>query len=1124
MDRGRVAVGAPGPLRALRTAALGQPSKRGADSGRRPRPGHSGPRDPRQGFRRRECAAWSGRYWQRYGAAAHRVGVVYTSADTSAPRLNGPSWTYATKLLPGVGGCCQAVQVDDGIYEALLTKNRRRALDALAKRTEIAAVDPADQPHVLARHVSAVVENALRSQTTEKRIQMLNRLLGALQDDLVLEPVEQLLSVTTEAQAPPRPTTPLAEAALLTNTRDEPSLAGELRAEIGSADGVDLICAFVRWHGVRLLEDDLRELRRRGRPFRVITTTYLGSTERRALDRLADEFGADIRVQYDASRTRLHAKAWLFRRNSGYDTAYVGSSNLSRAALLDGVEWNVRLSSVGTLPLIQKFEATFDSYWNDPAFEPYLPERDRDRLDDALLEAGGGKHSERVTVSLSHLEVRPYPYQQVMLDEIEAERLVHDHHRNLIVAATGTGKTVVAALDYRRLDRSADGERPKLLFVAHRREILEQALRTYREVLNDPTFGSPWFGGQRPERWKHVFASVQSLSSYGVTNIRPDAFDVVVIDEFHHAQAPTYRAILDQLVPTELLGLTATPERADGLDVRAMFGGRIATELRLWDAIGADLLVPFHYFAAADGTDLSGITWRRGFGYDVEELGHEFVNNDARSAVILSEVADKVLDPGGMRALGFCVTVQHAMYMARVFNEAGIRAAALSASSTETQRASALSDLRAGRINVVFAVDLFNEGLDIPEIDTILMLRPTSSATVFLQQLGRGLRRTADKAVLTVLDFVGLTRKEFSFANQYRALTGLSRGRLRRAIEAGFPFMPPGCQIVLDRQAQEIVLENIKSQVAPRWSQVVAEARELGDVSLPEFLEASDLALSDVVRGGTRSWTELRRSAGLTVAEPGPREAELLKRIRALAHVDDPLRTAAYKRLLAGEEPTSPVEQRLAEMLFYSLWPNGGGYGSVAEGLRELRSELAVRRELKSVVGYSFDQAHRLTSMMVGELSDIPLAVHAHYQREEVLSAIGYSSLRRKPNSFREGVLYAPDRNIDGFFVTLKKSEADYSPTTMYRDYPIDRWHFHWESQSTTSVRSPVGRRYLEGSSTVLLFVRPEQRNDFGTAPYMFLGPVTYVSHTGDRPIAIKWKLQSPMPADFFQAATVAAA
>ena len=658
----------------------------------------------------------------------------------------------------------------------------------------------------------------------------------------------------------------------------------------------------------------------------------MGATDPNALDRLVREFGAEVKIQYDAQRTRLHAKAWMFRRHTNFHTAYVGSSNLSRAALLDGVEWNVRLSRVGTPALLAKFEATFDTYWNDPSFETYDPEHDRDRLDDALAEAAGRTAHDRVTISLSGLEVRAFPYQQAMLDLLDVERRVHDRHRNLVVAATGTGKTVIAALDYRRLAEEA-GERPSLLFVAHRREILEQSLRTYREVLNDANFGELYVGGARPERWRHVFASVQSLTAYGATRMAPDAYDLVVIDEFHHAEAATYRRLLDHLTPQELLGLTATPERTDGFDVREFFGGRTAAELRLWDALGADLLCPFHYFAIADGTDLRRIGWARG-RYDDAELANLYTGNRSRAAIVLAQLQDKVLNLGAMRALGFCVSVAHAEFMAQIFREAGVPARAISGSTSAAQRAEALQDLRDRRVNVLFAADLFNEGLDLPDVDTVLFLRPTESATLFLQQLGRGLRRTRDKAVLTVLDFVGHHRKEFRFDRRLRALTGQTRRGLEREIERGFPFLPSGCQIIMDRQSQQIVLENIRSQVGNRWPQVVAELRSYGDQDLRTFLHESGLELSDVLRN--HSWTELRRAAGLPTRSGSDLEAALLKRIRAFAHVDDSERSVAYRRLLADDAPSyadlSPAEQRLARMLFFSLWPGGSNHESIMSG------------------------------------------------------------------------------------------------------------------------------------------------------------------------------------------------
>jgi superfamily II DNA or RNA helicase/HKD family nuclease len=1028
----------------------------------------------------------------------------------------------------------------EGLYESLLTTKLQNQIDeairsGLTPTTEL--VDPAEQPDVFARHIRDAAVRALAAESNpERRRDLVNALLdqlGAHDEELAAAPGQLLSLVALPGPGMPdrktnRPATPLSDAALLTNAHGEPTLGHEIRSELDTADQVDLLCAFVKWYGLRVIEPQLIDLNRRGAPLRVITTTYMGATERVALDRLVRDFGADVKIQYDSIRTRLHAKAWLFTRNTGFNTAYVGSSNLSRSAMLDGVEWNVRLSAIATPPLMQKFSATFETYWNDATFESYDPDRDRDRLDDALADASGRRASERATLSLSGLDVRPYPYQSEMLELLDVERRVHGRHRNLVVAATGTGKTVIAALDYRSLYPAPPKERPSLLFVAHREEILKQSLRMYREVLCDPDFGELYVGGARPERWRHVFASVQSLTAYGVINIPPDAYEVVVIDEFHHAQATTYRRITDHLTPRELLGLTATPERADGTDVRSFFGGRVAAELRLWDALSADLLCPFHYFGVADGVDLSNLKWSKGM-YDQGALSGLYTGNDVRARIVLKQVHDKVADVHSMRALGFCVSIAHAEYMARVFNKAGIPSLTVTSGPGSAIRAEALRRLATREVNAIFTVDVFNEGVDIPTVDTVLFLRPTESATVFLQQLGRGLRRAPDKPVLTALDFVGHQRKEFRFDTRYRAITGATKTGLQRQVEHGFPFLPAGSQIALDRQAQEIVLANIKRQLSTSWKQIVAEMRSCGDLSLTDFLYESGLELGDLLKSD-KSWTRLRREAGFQTRTGGPHEAALLKRVRALAHVDDPERAHTYRRLLADDAATyqelTSDEQRYARMLFFSLWPNGGDFRSYEGGLAALRQEHAVRDELSIVVEYAFDHAQHITAPMSAPLASSPLRTHARYMREEIVAALDYAHLKRLPSGLQTGVLWSEEWKSDAFLITLSKSETDYSPTTMYRDYAISASLFHWETQGRTSVTSPTGQRYIhharEGSS-ILLFAREHKVYELGTAPYLFLGTGQYVSHVGDRPIAITWHLDRPMPTETFAASTVVA-
>ncbi len=1019
--------------------------------------------------------------------------------------------------------------MDEGLYESLWTSALQAHIQGAGDvRADLGAIDTSEQPRVLARFLAERFELLLRSLPPTQRTTLTNDMLAQVEAEHahVVEPAQQLLRVVSdepghETRYATRPSTPLNDAALLTNASGEPSVGSEIDREIRSADHVDLLCAFVKWSGLRLLEDALADLHRRGGRFRVITTTYIGATQRAALDRLARQFGADVRVNLDESRTRLHAKAWHFHRNTGYDTAYVGSSNLSTAALLDGLEWNVRLSRTAMPQLIEKFAATFETYWNDPAFLSYDPDDlvMRERIDAALRVARTGDAPADGRLTLSGLEVRPYFYQQRILDALAAQRTLHDEHRNLVVAATGTGKTVVAALDYQRL---CNAHRPRLLFVAHRAEILQQSLRTYREVLADPTFGELYVGGERPVRWEHVFASIQSLNSTDIRRLPPDAFDVVVIDEFHHASAPSYRTLLEHLKPREWLGMTATPERGDGFDVRALFGGRIAAELRVWEALEQGVLSPFHYFMVSDGTDLSQVRWRRGRYVDAE-LSRLLTGNRARTRVILEQLQDKVVNVHAMTALGFCVGVDHAKYMARAFSYAGIRADYIAGSFATAERERVLRALRSGEINIVFAADLLNEGVDIPDIDTILFLRPTESATVFLQQLGRGLRPHPNKDVLTVLDFVGTQCDEFRFDQRFTALTGRPRGQLRDDVEQHFPYLPSGCQIVLDEVAQRTVLRSLRSQLNLRWNQLVAELQHLPQArTLGEFLDTAGLTLTDVLRGKDRTWTALQRAAHRRLANKGPRETHLTGRVRALAHVDDPVRASAYTRLL--RDPGAQSDPRLAAMLYFSLWPDRGGFTTPRSGLLSLVDEPAVRDELQEVVALAYADARRPTApLVVPGADDSPLQLHARYQREEILAALGWTAEGRSPNSFREGVAYLRDSNTDVLFITLRKADAKFSPTTMYRDYPVSRDLFHWESQSTTTLRSPTGQRYLSGASTVLLFARAQRTNDLGTSPYLCLGPAQYVEHRGERPIAITWRLETPMPADVFAAWSVAA-
>jgi superfamily II DNA or RNA helicase/HKD family nuclease len=1013
--------------------------------------------------------------------------------------------------------------LEPGLYEALVTaalSQRIADLPAATVSPELRPLADADASDRLSRQVAAAVARAIEdvpendraklgANITDQLLELLAQLSKAVDrdTDIPLDPPQVLASILRKkpdgsADVLDAPLTPLLDTTLLTNSRGEPTVGHELRAEVHSSDAIDIVMAFVRWSGIRPLLDVLRRHCRDGKQLRIVTTTYTNSTELRALDELA-ALGAEIKVSYDTASTRLHAKAWLFHRSSGYSTAYIGSSNLTHSAMVTGLEWNVRVSGVRNPDVVAKMTAAFETYWASGDFVAF----DHDEF---LTRTAVAEPDHALFLSPVEIELRPF--QERLLEQVELARSL-GRHRNLLVAATGTGKTVMAAVDYARLRSRLP--RDRLLFVAHREEILEQSRATYRHALRDASFGELWVRGKRPSRFEHVFASIQSLNRSGLEAVDPGYFDVVVIDEFHHAAAASYQTLLERLTPHELLGMTATPERADGLDVLRYFDGRMAAELRIWDAIDQQYLVPFSYFGIHDGIDLREVPWRRGSGYDPSALTNVLTADHAWARRVIEQVRQKTADPKAIKALGFCVTVVHARFMAEQFRAAGIPAVAVWGDSPTTERTQSLRDLESGRVNVVFTVDLFNEGVDVPNVDTLLLLRPTESPTLFLQQLGRGLRRAHAKSLCTVLDFVGMHRREFRFDRRFRALLGGTRRGVERQIENDFPFLPAGCHMELDPVARDIVLRSIREAIPSDWRAKTEELRSLGDVTLGTYLSETGLELEDVY-ANSRSWTSLRRAVDLMTDAPGPHEDALLRAVGRLLHVDDEERLDAYRSLVERSTPPDPSQlsdrdRRFARMLVASL-SNLKSSASLVEGFAELWDHPQVRRELLELFDLLPERFNHMHSPV--EIGGVPLVVHARYTRTEILGAFDVGS-GLKPTTWQSGCWWDANSASDLFAFTLDKSRGSFSPTTRYRDYAVSPELVHWESQSITSLDSNTGRRYVNQAAdgtNVVLFARLNTDD----RAFWCLGPATYVSHQGERPIAITWRLHHRLPGDLF--------
>lgn len=1026
-------------------------------------------------------------------------------------------------------------KLEPGLYEQLLTQGLEEELHSLNGNltAKCDPLHPEEAPDRLALYLGQLIRRAVSGMDRKRRSEIgislarsiasiLSAQHGSSVEDSDL-PTDQALVLRSILGVLPTggqetlslPATPLLDTTLLTNAPGEPRIGHQLCSEIPSSDRIDVLMAFVRQTGIRPLANLLRKHCERGRRLRVLTTTYTGSTELAALISLRD-LGADIRVSYDTTGTRLHAKAWQFHRTSGYSTAYIGSSNLTHSAQITGLEWNVRVSGARNPDVIEKFSAAFESYWCQPDFREF----NEDEFRELTKAQNTGSR-----IFLSPAELRPEPYQARLLELISLSR-TRGYHRNLLVSATGTGKTVMAALDYVRLRQTLP--RSRLLFIAHRKEILEQSLATFRHALRDASFGELWVDGKTPDRFEHVFASIQSLSAAKLENMDPGAFDVVIVDEFHHAAAKTYSAVLNHLQPNELLGLTATPERGDGESILKWFEGRISAELRLWDAIDQQRLSPFVYYGISDGTDLRDVEWRRGRGYDTNQLTNLITGTDVIARLVIAQLVKIVPDTSTMRALGFCVSVRHAEFMAEQFLRVGIPATAVTGKTPSADREKALKDLSSGELSAIFTVDLFNEGVDIPSIDTLLLLRPTDSATLFLQQLGRGLRLHPGKQACTVLDFVGRHRKEFQFHKKLGALLGGSRTNLMSQVKNGFPFLPSGCHMELDQVATATVLDNIRESLPYTWPAKAAELSRIAEkteaISLAVFLRESGLALEDVY-SSNHCWSDLLEAGGLRTAPNGPAEAQLRRGLGRLLHVDDLERIARYGEWASSELPPSTRrmnirDRRLLHMLVAVLIdrtasPNEALEESVSK-LWEHPQVLAEVVELMQTLDERVAHEHQ----KIPGRSSIPLNIHARYSRREILAAIGPAINAGVP-AWREGVRWFPEEKIDALAFTLDKSGGSFSPTTRYRDYAISRDVIHWESQSMTRSTSETGLRYQNHESSgsmPLLFARmsPDERS------FWFLGPASYISHEGDRPMAIQWRLAHPLPGDLYAQFAVA--
>lgn len=921
------------------------------------------------------------------------------------------------------------------------------------------------------------------------------------------------------------PLTSLTRSTLFTGSNNnDVNMISELKKEILSADEVRMLVSFIRLSGVNLMKGELKRLTESGRRLKIITTTYMGATEFRAIRQLAQLPNTEIKISYNNEEDRLHAKAYIFLRNTGFSTAYIGSSNISKAALTEGLEWNVKVTQTELPNIISVVNNTFDTYWDNSAFETFRPGTDDNRLMAAL----GMTQQPVAGINYSVLDLmEAKAYQNDVLDKLEKERMYRNNWKNLVVAATGTGKTVIAAFDYKRFKESH--KRANFLFVVHREEIIRQACATFRKVLNDPNFGDMWYGGHEASSYAHLFASKDLLNNRIDTLTLPaDYYDYIVFDEAHHIVAESYQKILNRFKPKILLGLTATPERMDSKDITTYFGQRISAEIRLDTALNNHLLAPFHYYGITDSVDLADVKWERGH-FVPAELSKIYTANDQRTSRIFNAIEEYLPDYRNVRALCFCVDQEHAKYMNAKFTLAGLKSGELVSENAQDRRMM-IRRLLQKSINYLFVVDMFNEGIDIPEIDTVMFLRPTESLTIFLQQFGRGLRKAEGKTHLTVLDFVGHTRAEFNYTDRFRALIGQTPMSVKEEVERDFPHLPLGCRIQLEEKAKTYILENIKGYINGfNRRRIIStiqsfEATYGEKPTLASFLRLTHVPLERLYRGTT--WNNLLFLAGMT-ENASELNIELSRAVSKKWLSTDSYSYFAFINRLAGsgfrirESKLTEPEKKMGVMLYYDLYETAGNFDSLQSMFDRLGRDSIFTGEVKELTAHLMNSSNALEKDDNSSLHGVlPLKLHGVYTKSQIQVAIGTSTLAKK-SSGREGCerTVMNGKAVEAMFVDIIKNREEGS-TTNYNDFAQSSMKFHWETQNKVSQESATGRKYIKQEQTMLLFVRKQAKaaeNSNRTMGYTYLGEVMLEKYNGSRPIQIEWKLKTPMPGNVYE-------
>ncbi|WP_139892368.1 MULTISPECIES: DEAD/DEAH box helicase [unclassified Bacillus (in: firmicutes)] len=926
------------------------------------------------------------------------------------------------------------------------------------------------------------------------------------------------------------------EKKLIVNS-DKGNLLNELISSINQCKRFYFSVAFINFSGLQLLLDAFKEAEDRGVRGQIITSTYLNFTEAKALKRINEFENIHLKVFETDKTVGFHTKAYIFEYEDYYKII-IGSSNITQSALKSNIEWNVEMIVKEDTHFLQDVLNEYEILWNSStqADDAFIA-----KYEDFLSKLSDFTNNQSFIYEKAEY-ITPNKMQRRAMENLERIRS-YGEKKALVIAATGTGKTYMSAFDVKSF-------KPKrLLFIVHREEILKKAKETFEKLLpNEKLSFGLLTGNTKQKDADYIFATINTISKYH-QDYRPDEFDYIIFDEAHHATSPSYQVIFDYFTPQFTLGMTATPERSDQQNVFDLFDNNVALEVRLHEALDDDLVIPFHYFGITDiaEVDLSDVDID-----DVAEITKRLKVNQ-RVDFIIDKMNFYGFDGLTRKGLGFCITVEHAKFMAEEFNKRGYPSVCLSGDDKSDKRTALINRLEDDNdeLEFIFTVDIFNEGVDIPSVNTVLMLRPTNSPIVFIQQLGRGLRKYKDKNFLTVLDFIGNHSKTFLIAIALNGSRYYDKESLKVAIATGFANIPGCTHIQMDKISKERILAQIDKEnfnSLQYLKEEYFEFKKMNNGHIPYYLmdymkyDGSPNPIKFIDREKTylQFVAKVEKNEQLKNLLLNDSFEGALKELSSKLPLKRVYEFVIAKFLLdhdqlsldqAKQEILKYVKDVDEDSVLHALECWNQDYYDPAQKKRNFKLFLLVNGQLTKTPAYQRlldneiyrpfieDTIHYGIFRYEKEFKEDYYGVPHFklYEQYQMADAALLSNYRKSHSAFRGSGLLA-NGNDYFLFIDLHK-EADIKESINYHDEFINERYFQWQTPNKTAPTSEQGKNIVYNKDrgiTLHLFVRKYKMIDKKTEPYIYIGKGNTVEFEGEKPITVKMELEHEVPASLY--------